>query len=39
VEIATPEFRFHKETKPCYGRMKGHSTTTKVTAFNLFLSL
>jgi hypothetical protein len=37
--IVTPEFRFHKETKSCYGKMKGQSTNTKGTAFNLFLSL
>ncbi len=29
AEIATPEFRFHKESKSCYGKMKGQSTTTK----------
>jgi hypothetical protein len=23
AEIVTPEFRFHKETKSCYGKMKG----------------
>ncbi len=39
AEIATPEFRFHKETKSCYGKMKGQCTTTKGTAFNLFLLL
>jgi hypothetical protein len=39
AEIVTPEFRFHKETKSCYGKMKGQCTTTKGTAFNLFLSL
>ena len=35
----TPEFRFHKETKLCYGKMKGQDTKTKGTAFNLFLLL
>jgi hypothetical protein len=39
AEIATPKFRFHKESKACYGKMKGQNTTTKGTAFNLFLSL
>jgi hypothetical protein len=39
AEIIIPEFRFHKETKSCYGKMKGQCTTTKGTAFNLFLSL
>jgi hypothetical protein len=39
AEIAMPEFRFHKETKSCYGKMKGQSTTTKGTGFKMFLSL
>jgi hypothetical protein len=39
AEIIMPEFRFHKETKACYGKMKGQNTKTKGTAFNLFLSL
>jgi hypothetical protein len=39
AEITMPEFRFHKETKSCYGKMKGQSTTTKGTGFKMFLSL
>jgi hypothetical protein len=39
MEAEIPEFRFHKQTKSCYGKIKGQSTTTKGTAFNLFLSL
>jgi hypothetical protein len=39
AEIAMPEFRFHKETKSWYGKIKGQSTTTKGTTFKLFLSL
>jgi hypothetical protein len=40
AEIVTPEFRFHKEMKACYGKIKGHGNTkTKGTAFNLFILL
>jgi hypothetical protein len=39
AEITMPEFRFHKETKACYGKMKGQNTKTKGTRFNLFLFL
>ena len=28
AEIVTPEYRFHKETKACYGKMKGQNTKT-----------
>ena len=39
AEIATPEYRFHKETRACYGKLKGQNKKTKGTACNLFLSL
>jgi hypothetical protein len=39
AEIANPEFRFHKESKSCYGKMKSQNTATKGMAYNLFLSL
>jgi hypothetical protein len=37
AKIATPEFRVHNETKVGYGKMKGQSTLTKRTDFNLFI--
>jgi exonuclease III len=39
ANIATPQFRFHKETKAFYGKMKGQNYKTKGTMFELFLSL
>jgi hypothetical protein len=39
ANIATPQFRFHKETKSFYGKMKGQNYKTKGTMFELFLSL
>ena len=39
ANIATPEFRFHKETKSLYGKMKGQNYKTRGTKFDLFLSL
>jgi hypothetical protein len=39
ANIATPQFRFHKETKAFYNKMKGQNYKTKGTMFKLFLSL
>jgi hypothetical protein len=39
ASIVSPEFHFHKETKACYGKMKGQNVKTKGTTFALFLSL
>jgi hypothetical protein len=39
AKIATPEFRFHKETRAFYRKMKGQNVKTKGTMFELFLSL
>jgi exonuclease III len=39
AKIATPEFRFHKETRAFYGKMKGQNVKTKGSIFELFLSL
>jgi hypothetical protein len=39
AEIATPEFRFHKETKSFWGKLKGQNFKMKGTKFDLSLSL